>query len=55
MDGRDGAGNEIEIHTNGATPPPSIAEAGKKAGKPWIEAGVKSRDAWRKSKGARFS
>ena len=50
MDG-EGITNEIETHTNGATPPPSIAEAGKKAGKPWIEAGFKSRDAWRKSKG----
>jgi hypothetical protein len=49
MDG-EGTTNE-EAHTNGATPPPSIAEAGKKAGKPWIEAGFKSRDAWRKSKG----
>jgi hypothetical protein len=50
MDG-EGSTNEIEAHTNGAIPPPSIAEAGKKAGKPWIEAGFKSRDAWRKSKG----
>jgi hypothetical protein len=38
-----GITNEIETHTNGATPPSTV--------KPWIAAGFKTRDAWRRSKG----
>lgn len=50
----DGLENIEAGQTNGATPPPSVAAEEKKAAeKPWITAGFKTRDEWRKAKGQR--